>query len=95
MASALNVTYKLYPPVDTPVANISPTKTHEFPLKTQAQTGKEYYVALRAAIEQAKTTLGEELTVWRDAVGNREQLKEGKKSGREEGEEEEEEEEGE
>ncbi|KAI0274804.1 hypothetical protein BC834DRAFT_965285 [Gloeopeniophorella convolvens] len=45
--------------------------------QTAAQPGyKAYYDALRATIDDIKTVTGQELTVWRDAVGNREQGKE-------------------
>jgi len=42
------------------------------------QNLKGYYKSLRGSIGEAKVVLGEELTAWRDAVGNGEQMKEGK-----------------
>jgi len=37
---------------------------------------KEYYSSLRTAIDEIKATAGNDLTVWKDAVGNRELGKE-------------------
>ncbi|TDL26375.1 hypothetical protein BD410DRAFT_783410 [Rickenella mellea] len=37
-----------------------------------------YYAALNATIQDAKSTLGQELTIWRDAVGTAESDKERK-----------------
>ncbi|KAI0370001.1 hypothetical protein BV20DRAFT_966982 [Pilatotrama ljubarskyi] len=80
MAPAISITYELSPPSDTPAPeNLTSKKTHEFPV-TNADVGsqKAYYEGLRAAVLQAKSTLGEELTAWRDAVGRREDNKEAK-----------------
>ncbi|KZT01168.1 uncharacterized protein LAESUDRAFT_664581 [Laetiporus sulphureus 93-53] len=79
MASAITVTYELHPPSDTPAAGLETTKTHTFPVGN-ALVGKQYYDVLRNAIAEAKNTLGEELTAWRDAVGNREQVQESRLS---------------
>ncbi|OJT04552.1 hypothetical protein TRAPUB_4822 [Trametes pubescens] len=80
MSSAISVTYELNPPADTPIpGSLTSTKSHQFPLaKADAAGQKEYYEGLRAAVLQAKSTLGEELTAWRDVVGKREENKEAK-----------------
>ncbi|KAI0640184.1 hypothetical protein C8Q77DRAFT_1044270 [Trametes polyzona] len=81
MSSSVTVTYQLNPPSDTPVpAHLSSTQTHEFTIGNTGSVGgqKAYYAGLRAAVLQAKATLGEELTAWRDAVGRREDNKEAK-----------------
>lgn len=80
MTRTLTVAYELHPPLETPTVDMSPSKTHEFPIRV-AETAslKEYYEGLRQSIAQAKGVLGEELTAWRDVVGNRELKKEPKK----------------
>ena len=92
MAHSITVQYDLHPPQDTPASNLSSSKHHDFPLSNSG-TPKQYYEGLRQAIAQAKSTLGEELTAWRDAVGDREQVKETESAKKDEDEEEEEEEE--
>ncbi|KAF9820778.1 hypothetical protein IEO21_01221 [Rhodonia placenta] len=77
--AVIEVTYDLHPPEGTPLSGLEPTKTHQFALSSSTTNAKDYYGALRAAVLDAKTTLGEELTAWRDAVGTREQGKESKK----------------
>ncbi|KAL6307756.1 hypothetical protein BKA93DRAFT_55150 [Sparassis latifolia] len=78
MSAAITVTYELHPPPDTLTTGLLSTKTHQFPVADGVQSGKEYYEALRRAVADAKSTLGDELTAWRDAVGTREQEKEKK-----------------
>lgn len=80
MSTAISITYELNLPADTPVPdNHAATKTHEFSVANANAAGqKEYYAGLRAAVLQAKSTLGEELTAWRDVVGKREENKEAK-----------------
>ncbi|KAI0354724.1 hypothetical protein OH77DRAFT_1504730 [Trametes cingulata] len=80
MTPAVSITYELNPPSDTPAPEyLNTKKTHEFPVaNTDASSQKAYYEGLRAAVLQAKSTLGEELTAWRDAVGRREDSKEAK-----------------
>lgn len=75
MSAFVQVKYDLHPPADTPSNDLQSSKTHEFAVKPANERGKAYYEALRKAVVEAKTTLGAELTVWRDAVGNREQGK--------------------
>ncbi|KAH9897621.1 hypothetical protein C8Q73DRAFT_681884 [Cubamyces lactineus] len=95
MAPAVSVAYELKPPSDTPIpTHLNATKTHEVPItNTDATNQKAYYEGLRTAVLQAKSTLGEELTAWRDAVGKREDNKEAKipKKGEEDEDEEDEE----
>ncbi|KAH9854329.1 hypothetical protein C2E23DRAFT_818225 [Lenzites betulinus] len=88
MASAVSVTYRLNPPPEVSVpAGLSSVKTHDFSI-TGAPSGstdqKAYYEGLRAAVLQAKSILGEELTAWRDTVGKREENKEARIPQREE-----------
>lgn len=78
----LAVTYKIVPPPSTVAPlSLSQETTHRFPIpglesKEDAESLKRYYTSLRASIAQARTKLGEELTAWRDAVGNAEVGKE-------------------
>ncbi|KAG1779677.1 hypothetical protein EV702DRAFT_1043590 [Suillus placidus] len=82
----LTATYKIVPPPSTVAPpSLSQETTHRFPitslpdLESKEDTNSElkrYYTSLRASITDARTTLGEELTAWRDAVGNAELGKE-------------------
>ncbi|OCH89756.1 hypothetical protein OBBRIDRAFT_651934 [Obba rivulosa] len=90
--AAITITYELHPPQDTPIENLTAQKTHTSLISNTSANQKAYYEGVRQAIAQAKSTLGEELTVWRDAVGNREQTKEVKAPKKDEEEDEEEEE---
>lgn len=88
MASAVSVTYRLNPPPEAPVpAGLSSVKTHDFSIKgalSGSTDQKAYYEGLRAAVLQAKSIVGEELTAWRDTVGKREENKEARIPQREE-----------
>ncbi|KAI6015649.1 hypothetical protein EDC04DRAFT_576438 [Pisolithus marmoratus] len=89
--------------------SLTPTVTHAFPLGnssslrtldpepgTTSVDVQEYYAGLRAAIAAARLRLGEELTAWRDAVGNGEAGKEKKlKAAKDEEQDQEDEDEGE
>jgi len=79
MSRSITISYNLHPPKDTPAPadNLSTSKSLEFPVTTKESLPK-YYEALRASIAQAKDAVGEDLTAWRDAVGNRELKKEPK-----------------
>ncbi|KAI9066509.1 hypothetical protein FKP32DRAFT_1610020 [Trametes sanguinea] len=94
MAPAVIVSYELNPPEDTPIpANVPAKRYQEFPISdADASSQKAYYAGLRAAVLQAKSALGEQLTVWRDAVGRLEDKKEAKIPKRSEDDDEEEEE---
>ncbi|KIK37262.1 hypothetical protein CY34DRAFT_810482 [Suillus luteus UH-Slu-Lm8-n1] len=81
----LTVTYKIVPPPSTVApSSLSQETTHRFPIiplpglesKEDDDSLKKYYTSLRASIAEARTKLGEELTAWRDAVGNAELGKE-------------------
>ena len=91
---AISITYELNPPSDTTTpAGLTPKTTLQYPVPESAESQKAYYANLRSAVQQAKSTLGEQLTAWRDAVGKREDKKEAtipKKSEDDEDEEEEE-----
>ena len=91
MPSTLTATYELHPPPETPSEGLQSEKTHTFSVD-DGKKGKEYYESLREAVAKAKSVLGEELTVWRDAVGTREQTKESKLSKKSEEDEEDEDE---
>jgi len=82
MAPSLTISYDLHPP-NTSAPNLTATKSHKIPVRSAAEGQKGYYEALRGSIGEAKAILGEELTAWRDAVGNGEQSKESKKVVRE------------
>ncbi|GJE99491.1 hypothetical protein PsYK624_157550 [Phanerochaete sordida] len=92
MSRNLTITYDLKVPEVTTAPALDSSRTLAFPVADKADL-KAYYADLRANIEQAKNAVGEELTVWRDAVGNREQAKEPKAAKKDEDEEDEEEEE--
>jgi hypothetical protein len=80
---AITITYDLNPPFGTQADNSLTAREHIFDVKDGLADGqKKYYEALRGAIGEAKNTVGEELTAWRDAVGSKEQDKEVKKGGR-------------
>lgn len=82
----LIATYKIVPPPSTVTPpSLSQETTHRFPIVSLLDLGskedtdselKRYYASLRAWIAEARTKLGEELTAWRDAVGNAELGKE-------------------
>lgn len=76
MSKTLTVSYDLKPPAGTIVpASHQPSKLHTFSI-TAGNSQQEFYKALRDAVVLAKTQIGEDLTVWRDAVGTKENAKE-------------------
>ncbi|KAH7886344.1 hypothetical protein F5I97DRAFT_1255096 [Phlebopus sp. FC_14] len=84
MTRAVTATYTLSPPegVDVP-QSLTPIASHSCPVETTKELNgsgssdaTEYYSALRKSIAAAREKLGEELTAWRDAVGNAELAKE-------------------
>lgn len=98
MSRSLTITYDLHPPAASSVdPSLDPNAIHKFSLSVSASEGKSepgykaHYEALKAAIAEARTQTGDELTRWRDAVGTAEKTKENK-SGSEKVEEEEEDE---
>lgn len=94
--TTLTVSYALSPPAET---NLPPSLAlngaHAFAVEAESTANiRNYYEALRKLIAAAKEKLGEELTAWRDAVGNAEVGKEkAAKAARAEDEEDEEDEE--
>ncbi|KAG8877603.1 hypothetical protein FRB98_006613 [Tulasnella sp. 332] len=80
-APALHISYKFSPPssVSAPDA-LSPIGSYTFPVNTQSSSSspssQQYYQGLRESIQAAKAKTGEDLTVWRDAVGDGEKSKE-------------------
>ena len=101
MSSTIKIQYSLNLPEGVNTEDSKPTsKTHQFKIDTPAsnselisQGAKEsYYDALRNALKEARSQVGDELTAWRDCVGKKELNKEPRK-GNGDGEEEEEEEE--
>jgi len=78
MAPIVTVTYDLALPEGTPRANpeSSSSVSHTRQIAPCTNGYKEYYDSLRTAIDEIKAATGHELTVWRDAVGNRELGKE-------------------
>ncbi|KAI9569407.1 hypothetical protein HD554DRAFT_519332 [Boletus coccyginus] len=94
--TTLTVSYSLSPPEGTnSPPSLALNGAHAFAIEADktANIG-EYYDALQKSIVAAKERLGEELTAWRDAVGNAEVGKEkAAKAARAEDEEEESEEE--
>jgi hypothetical protein len=92
--TTLTVSYALSPPEGTnspPSLALNGVHTFAVEADKTANVG-EYYDALQKSIVAAREKLGEELTAWRDAVGNAEVGKEkAAKATRAEDEEEEEE----
>ncbi|OJA09382.1 hypothetical protein AZE42_06817 [Rhizopogon vesiculosus] len=79
----LTATYKIVPPPSTVAPqSLSQETTHRFTVEGQPEDSKgdselkRYYALLRSSIAEARIKLGEELTAWRDAVGNAELGKE-------------------
>ncbi|KAK7468966.1 hypothetical protein VKT23_003465 [Stygiomarasmius scandens] len=93
-SKSITITYSLNPPTDTkaPEGAVQ-SKTISVPIASQALNYDEYYAKLHDAVEDARNKIGEDLTVWRDAVGKRELGRETKNALNEEGDEEEGEEE--
>ncbi|KAH9081929.1 hypothetical protein EDB83DRAFT_2213710 [Lactarius deliciosus] len=79
MAPNVTVTYDLVLPKGTPrpkPESSSSSISHTRQIAPCTNGYKEYYDTLRTAIGEIKAATGHELTVWRDAVGNRELGKE-------------------
>ncbi|KAF9225212.1 hypothetical protein BS17DRAFT_652914, partial [Gyrodon lividus] len=76
----LTAAYALCPPGGTTSPQLlTPTVSHSFPVAVSSENrsdAKEYYSALQKSITAAREKLGDELTAWRDAVGNSELGKE-------------------
>ncbi|KAI9445050.1 hypothetical protein H4582DRAFT_878399 [Lactarius indigo] len=79
MAPSVTVTYDLVLPEGTPrpkPESSSPSVSHTRQIAPCTNGYKEYYDTLRTAIDEIKAATGHELTVWKDAVGNKELGKE-------------------
>ncbi|KAK7695241.1 hypothetical protein QCA50_002431 [Cerrena zonata] len=79
MSKNIVITYDLHPPSGVEANGLSSSKTHEFTVTPEGTGASQYYDALRQSVVQAKATLGEELSAWKDAVGTTELTKEPKK----------------
>ncbi|KAH6911120.1 hypothetical protein BKA70DRAFT_1269516, partial [Coprinopsis sp. MPI-PUGE-AT-0042] len=101
-AQAVTISYTLNPPPSTISSNsnesLETSKTTSFPITSNSsmeENGKTseklvaFYGGLRNALAEAKNTIGDELTVWRDRVGKAELDKEPKARDEEDEEEEE------
>jgi hypothetical protein len=73
---AVTVTYDLVIPDGTDGPGPKSSSSYTQPAAPNTNNHKEYYDALRAAIDEIRAVTGHELTLWRDAVGNRELGKE-------------------
>ena len=93
MSRKITITYELNPPQGITAEGLSTTRTHELPVPDSEGSLKAYYDNVREAIAKGKDLIGEELTTWRDAVGNTEQSKELKTPSKQKDEDEEEDEE--
>ncbi|KAF8555099.1 hypothetical protein OG21DRAFT_943874 [Imleria badia] len=76
--TTLTVSYTLSPPESTNSPPSLATKgAHAFVVEANKTANPgEYYAALQKSIAAAREKLGEELTAWRDAIGNGEAGKE-------------------
>jgi hypothetical protein len=99
--STIKIQYSLNLPEGVVNTEDKPTsKTHQFKIDTtpsingdsskEAKKSSSYYIALRNALEEARSQIGDELTAWRDCVGKLELNKEPKKGNSDDEEEEEE-----
>ena len=70
------VTYDLLVPDGTNWPGPKSSASHTQPVAPNTGNHTEYYAALRATIDEIRAVTGHELTLWRDAVGNRELGKE-------------------
>ena len=85
----IKVGYSLNLPEGVNVGDKPTSKTHQFKIDTpvSSDTKKSYYGGLRYALEEARSQVGDELTVWKNCVGEKELGKELKKgNGDDEGE---------
>jgi hypothetical protein len=97
MSSTIKIQYSLNLPEGVNTEGNKPTsKTHQFKIDTPASNSDlsqdAYYDALRNALKEARSQVGDELTAWKDCVGKKELNKELRKGNGDEEEEEEEEE---
>ncbi|KAF5343218.1 hypothetical protein D9758_013426 [Tetrapyrgos nigripes] len=92
MSQSITITYTLHPPDETKPPTpegggsaFTPHKTIQVPVSSassststqnQNQSHSEYYAKLHNAIEDARNQIGGDLTLWRDAIGKAELVKE-------------------
>lgn len=78
--ATITISYELNPPTqivkEAKEISVSKTLTHALDCNSSEVGSEAYYGALRVAIAKARDQLGNELTVWRDAVGKAESSKE-------------------
>lgn len=92
---AITAAYRVTPPEGTPSVNIPAENEHivELKIETIPTTSEDsikvnnvddspYYTALLASLAEAKEKLNEDMTVWKEAVGDREKQKEAIPAGR-------------
>ena len=90
----LKISYSLSvsPPPNAHTSELNASKAHEFRVKGDKNSYKDYYDGLRETLANARNTVGDELTKWKELVGkDEERLKGVKQNGKEEEEPEEEE----
>lgn len=98
MTRTIKIQYSLNLPEGVNTENKLTFKANKFEIDTTPSSNlngsqleeakKSYYVALRNALEEARTQIGDELTAWRDCVGKKELNKEPRKGDGDEEEEE-------
>ncbi|TFK21533.1 hypothetical protein FA15DRAFT_672468 [Coprinopsis marcescibilis] len=83
--ASITINYQLNPPSDTDKSGLETSRTHTFAIpgaesvnESNPSEWKAYYAALQTAIADARNTVGDELTAWRDRVGKSELGKEPK-----------------
>jgi hypothetical protein len=78
----IKIQYSLNLPEGVNTKDQPTSKSHQFKIDTSndnlnsQETKKSYYDALRNTLEEARNQIGDELTAWRDCVGNKELNKE-------------------
>ncbi|KDR85902.1 hypothetical protein GALMADRAFT_235050 [Galerina marginata CBS 339.88] len=77
--ATIKIVYDLKPPIGIDAGDKPTAKKHVFEVTPDGQSTKEFYTALRSALEAARNEVGDELTAWRDIVGKAELSKEPKK----------------
>ncbi|KAG9007787.1 hypothetical protein FRB94_001689 [Tulasnella sp. JGI-2019a] len=73
----IHYNFSLPPSTSTPTS-LSPVGSYTFRVHTSASSSssQQYYDSLRESIKTARAKTGDDLTVWRDAVGVGEKAKE-------------------
>ncbi|KAK2462874.1 hypothetical protein APHAL10511_005072 [Amanita phalloides] len=72
----LRISYNLSVPA---LQDAELNKAHQFPVEGDKASYKNYYVGLRAALAEARSAVGDELTKWKELVGKDEEWKMGGK----------------